>query len=90
MLESNPPRNDRWQTHQDDEAGANRETASPWRKEKTHRIDRSAHSSKNSSALPTTTIQDGRGGLWNHGAPPAAVAAALVRQLRGPHFSTCP
>src|SRR5439155_11796177 len=33
-----------------------------WRKEKTHRIDRSAHASKHSSALPTTTIQDGQGG----------------------------
>jgi len=29
MLESNPPRNSRWQTHQDDEVGAKRETVSP-------------------------------------------------------------
>jgi hypothetical protein len=29
MLESNPPRNSRWQTHQDDEVGAMQETASP-------------------------------------------------------------
>ena len=30
-----------------------------------------------------------RGGR-NHCVPPAVVAAALVRQLRGPHLSTCP
>jgi hypothetical protein len=29
MLESNPPRNSRLQTHQNDEVGAKRETASP-------------------------------------------------------------
>src|ERR1700680_1298951 len=31
-----------------------------------------------------------RPGSRNHGVPPAVVAAALVRQLRGPHLSTCP
>ena len=46
MLESNPPRNSRLQTRQDDEARAKRETASPLTKERTHRIDRSAHASK--------------------------------------------
>jgi len=31
-----------------------------------------------------------KAGSQNHWAPPAAVAASLVRQLRGPHLSTCP
>jgi|HubBroStandDraft_2_1064218.scaffolds.fasta_scaffold26162_1 hypothetical protein len=55
MLESNLPRNSRSQTHQDDETGAKRATASPRRKQKTHRIDRSAHASGNSSTLLLTT-----------------------------------
>src|ERR1700738_3725807 len=50
MLESNPPRNSRWQTHQDDEAGDEAGNSFPPGK-KTHRIDRSAHASENSSTL---------------------------------------
>ena len=49
MLESNPPRNSRLQTHQDDEArgGAGNGFALGV-KQNTHRIDRFAHALKNS------------------------------------------
>jgi hypothetical protein len=49
MLESNPLRNSRPQTHQDDEAGGEAEwRLAPGKETAPHRIDRSAYALKNS------------------------------------------
>jgi hypothetical protein len=48
MLESNPPRNSRLQTHRDDGRGGDAEMLRPRLAASGHRIDRFAHASENS------------------------------------------